>query len=179
MTAMATPRHRVSVATAQLRGLATDVSDASVWSMSAEETGATLVELTRLEAQICELRSRVAAHADEIHVGREVGASSAANWLAHETRQTRSAAHRTVRLGHQLAAHQRTRAALASGAVSVEQAQVVVRVLEELPDDLDADRIEEAEARLLDLAGEHDAKDLRRLGKRLWEVARARRGRRP
>ena len=79
MTAMATPRHRVSVATAQMRDLAAEVADASVWSMSAEEAGATLLDLTRLEAQVVELKARVGAHADDLHVGSDVGASSAAN----------------------------------------------------------------------------------------------------
>ena len=98
MTAQATPRHGVSAATAQMRAAADAVVDASVWSMDAAETASTLVELTRLEAQVAELEARVAAHADELHVGQDVAASSAANWLAHRTRQTRSEANRTVRL---------------------------------------------------------------------------------
>ena len=44
MTAMATPRHRVSAATAQMRAAADAVADASVWSMGPEETAATLIE---------------------------------------------------------------------------------------------------------------------------------------
>ena len=73
----------MSVATAQMRAAADAVVDASVWSMDATETASTLVELTRLEAQLAELKARVAAHADDLHVGEDVGASSAANWLAH------------------------------------------------------------------------------------------------
>src|SRR3954452_13840270 len=109
MTAQATPRHRVSVATAQMRAAADAVVDASVWSMEPAETAATLVELTRLEAQVAALKARVAAHADDLHVGHEVGASSAANWLAHTTQQTRPAAYGTVKLGHDLEAHPATR----------------------------------------------------------------------
>ena len=44
MTAMATPRHRVSAATAQMRAAADAVADASVWSMDPAETASTLVE---------------------------------------------------------------------------------------------------------------------------------------
>ncbi len=80
MTALATPRHRVSVATAQMRAAADAVVDASVWSMDAAETAATLVELTRLEAQVAEVKARVAGHADDLHVGQAASASSAANW---------------------------------------------------------------------------------------------------
>src|SRR3954454_820045 len=105
MTAQTAPRHRVSVATAQMRAAADAVVDASVWSMDAAETATTLVELTRHEAQVAELKARVAAHADDLHVGQVVGASNAATWLAHTTRTTRPAAHGTVRLGHALEAH--------------------------------------------------------------------------
>jgi hypothetical protein len=104
---MATPRHRVSAATAQMRAAADAVTDASVWSMGPEETAATLVELTRLEAQVAEVKARVAAHADELHVGQDKGASSAAAWLAHETKTTRAAAHGAVKLGRDLEAHPR------------------------------------------------------------------------
>ena len=62
MTAMATPRHRVSAAVARMRDAADAVTDASVWSMDAAETRATLVELTRLKTRVAELELRVAAH---------------------------------------------------------------------------------------------------------------------
>ena len=170
MTAMTTPRHRVSAATAQMRGLADAVADASVWSMDERETASTLVELTRLEAQVVELKARVAAHADDLHVGQDAGASSAANWLAHETKTTRAAAHAAVRLGRDLEAHPATRDALAAGDVHADQARVVVRWVDDLPDTLERDLVERAEAHLLERAKDHDAKALNRLGRRLFEV---------
>src|SRR6478735_10155140 len=100
MTPQTTPRHRVSIATAEMRAAADAVVDASVWSMDAAETASTLTELTQLAAQVAELSARVAAHADDLHVGQNVGASSAANWLAHTTKTNRSAAAGTVKLGH-------------------------------------------------------------------------------
>src|SRR6478609_12016732 len=105
MTAMTTPHHQVASATAHLRDIADGVVDASVWSMSAAEAASTLVELTRLKAQVTELEARVAMHADEVQVGADVGATSTANWLAHTTQQTRAAAHKTVRLGYDLDTH--------------------------------------------------------------------------
>ncbi|MBB3043628.1 HNH endonuclease signature motif containing protein [Nocardioides soli] len=170
MTAQATPRHRVSTTTAQMRDLVDAVSDASVWSMDPTEAGATLVELTRLAAQVSALQARVAAHADTIHVGEEVGASSAANWLAHQTKTTRAAAYGAVRLGHDLEQHSMTREALAAGDIGVEQARVVIRWVDRLPTDLGAQVREKAEAHLLAEARHHDAKALGRLGRRLWEV---------
>src|SRR3954451_18978434 len=115
MTAIATPRHRGSGATAHGHAGLAAVAEASVWSMDPVETGQTLVALQRAEARLTELKARVAAHAEELHVGQDVGASSAANWLAHETRATRAAAYAAVRLGRDLEAHSLTREALAAG----------------------------------------------------------------
>ncbi|QWF24532.1 HNH endonuclease [Nocardioides sp. LMS-CY] len=170
MTAIATPRHRVSVATAHVHAELDAVADASVWSMDATEAGQTLIELERAEARIVELKARVAAHADTMHVGQDVGASSAANWLAHQTKTTRAAAYGAVRLGHDLEAHALTRDALAAGEICVEQARVVIRWVDRLPADLDTETLARAEAHLLEEARHHDAKALGRLGRRLWEV---------
>src|SRR3954468_25094817 len=115
MTAQTTPRHQVTVATAQMRGIVTDLASSSVWAMDPTETATTLVELTRLEAQVVELKARAAMHADQTQLGDSVGATSTANWLAHQTKQARSAAHRTVRFGHQLDAHPVVKDALAAG----------------------------------------------------------------
>ena len=170
MTAIATPQHRVSVATAHVHAELDAVADASVWSMDANEAGQTLIGLERAEARIAELKARVAAHADTIDVGAEVGASSAANWLAHQTKATRAAAYGAVRLGHDLEQHPMTRDALAAGEICVEQARVVVRWVDRLPADLGPETLAKAEAHLLAEARHHDAKALGRLGRRLWEV---------
>ena len=85
------------------------ISDASVWSIDAAETADDLVALTKASAMLAEVTARVAAHADDLHVGQEVGASNAANWLAHATKTTRPAAFGTVKLGHDLEAHPQTR----------------------------------------------------------------------
>jgi hypothetical protein len=170
MTAQAAPRHQVSVATAQMRAAANTVVSASVWSMDPTEAAATLVELTLLKAQVAELEARVAAHADEVGVGDDVGATSTANWLAHTTKQTRAGAHWTIRFGHHLDAHPQVRAALAAGDLLADQAAVIIRAVKALPDDLDPAQMTKAEAHLVAAAAEHDAKALRILGRRLLEV---------
>src|SRR4051812_43910047 len=170
MTAFATPHHRVSVATAHVHAELNDVRDASVWSMDAAETAATLQSLSKARARLAELEARVAAHADDLHLGQDVGASSAANWLAHQTKQTRTETTRTVRLGHDLDTHPATREALATGQVCVDQARVILRWVDALPDEVRADLRATAEAHLLAAAEHHDAKALNTLGKRLYEV---------
>src|SRR6478735_4902824 len=170
MTTITTPHHRINVATAHVHDELDAVSDASVWSMDESETAATLVELSRAKAKLSELEARVAAHADDIHVGQDVAASSAANWLAHQTKQTRAETNRTVRLGHALEEHPLTREGLAGGGVCVEQARVIVDAVDRLPDHVEAEVRVQAERHLLAEAAHHDAKTLRILGKRLFEV---------
>ncbi len=170
MAQTTTPRHPVAVATAHLHAELDTVADASVWSMDADETGQTLVSLERAASRLAELKARVAAHAEFVGVGDDVAASSTAAWLAHTTRQTRGAAAATMKLGRSLEAHPATRDALAAGRILVEQARVILRAIDRLPDTLDPALITKAERHLLDLAGDHDARALTRLGKRLFEV---------
>jgi len=170
MTAIATPHHRVSVATAHVHAELDAVADAPVWSMDPAETAATLQALVRAEARVAELTARVAAHADEVGVGAEGAAASTGTWLAVQTRQTRSAAHATVKLGRTLEEHEPTRAALAAGDICVDQARVILRWVDDLPDDLDQELRRRAEDHLLSQAAHYDAKALNQLGKHLFEV---------
>ncbi|WP_231482594.1 HNH endonuclease signature motif containing protein [Nocardioides sp. URHA0020] len=167
---MTTPHHQVVEATARMRGIADALVEASVWSMSAPEAASTLLELGRLKAQVIELEARVAARADEVEVGTEVGATSTSNWLAHRTRQTRSAAARTVHLGHDLATYELVRTSLARGDLRPEQADVIIRSVKALPAGLDPELLIKAEEHLVAAAEEHDAKRLTILGRRLLEV---------
>ena len=98
------------------------------------------------------------------------GATSTATWLAHHTKTTPAAAHRTTRLAAGLETHDQTREALAEGRVHVEQAEVILRALDDLPADLDPDLVQEAEAHLLAEAEHFDARALKRFGRRLLEV---------
>src|SRR3954454_16823451 len=163
MTAIATPRHRVSVATAHVHAELDNVRDSSVWSMDPSETAATLQSLSKARARLAELEARGAAQADDLHLGHDVGASSAANWLAHQTKQTRPQTNRTVRLGQDLEVHPLTRDALATGQVCVDQARVILRWVDAFPDQVTANLRAKAEQHLLQAAEDHDAKALNTL----------------
>ena len=172
MTAMAhsPSRHLVSRVVVSLTDQVASVKEASLWSMSAAETEQTLVALTRLTAQVAELELRVAEHAGSIGVGDARGATSTAVWWAHTTRQTRLEAHRKMRLALGLEHFPVVRDALAAGDLTLEQATVIVRVLDELNPDLDHAVQAQAQARLVVLAREHDARSLRILGRRILDV---------
>jgi hypothetical protein len=172
MTAVAStpPRHVVSRAVAAAQSKMAEVSEASLWLSSPGETGEALVELGRLGAMVAELELRVAEHAHGLQIGEGRGATSTASWWAHATRQVRPVAHRKMRLALALGRYERLRAALAGGAVLLEQAYVIAEALEALPGDLPPATRAEAEAGLVRFAGEHDARALRILGRRILDV---------
>lgn len=147
------------------------VADAPAWSMSPDEQQRTLVELDRLGAMVTELRLRVLAAADRAQVGADTGASSTAAWLARATRQKRTSAGADVRLA--LALDDRfetTRRALGDGRLTLDQARVIVSCVDDLPDDLDPTWRARAEEHLVEQARLVDARTLRILGRRIFEV---------
>ncbi|MDF9717495.1 DUF222 domain-containing protein [Nocardioides sp. ChNu-153] len=134
------------------------------------ETGAALVELERAANRLAALQSRLLAHASEVRVEDATGAASTAVWFANATQVTRAEAHRRVRVA--VAVNEQygvLAAAAASGAVSPDQLEVVVRALDDLGD-VTAEVRDEAERTLVGFAREHDAKALRVLGRRILDV---------
>jgi hypothetical protein len=159
--------HPVVGFAARLEAVLDTLADAPVWSMTTDEQAETLVLLTRAVSRVAELRLRVLAQADTSDVAAETGATSTGAWLGHATRQSRSAAHADVRLATALERdHGAVRAALAEGQVGLEQAQVILRAFEQLPESVDAATRELAEKHLLDLAADHDPTELKLLGRR-------------
>jgi hypothetical protein len=172
MTAQPRTRHPIAGAVLRAGAEVASVAEFPPLSMEAEEAGRTLVEIDRLISQLTELQSRVAIQADEVDVAGPTGATSTANWLAIATHQTRSTTHRLMRLAHAIDrdAYEPVRHALAAGAVNPEQALVITDAVDALPDVVSPELRTKAIAVLLEEAAHHDAKDLRRLGKRILNV---------
>jgi len=165
------PRHRVAAFVATTRAEADELAGVALWSMGAEETASTLVELTRLRSQVTELELRVARHAETVDVGLDQGATTTTNWWAHTTKLTRAEAHRLSRLAGSFEAHPLVREAVALGELLSDQAAVIVDAVDALPADLvEPDVAARAEAYLLAEAHHHDAKALRVLGRRILDV---------
>lgn len=169
------------------------VAGAPGWAMSGAEQAEALVELDELVGRVVELKTRVLAAADLNAIGDGAGHSSTASWLAAATRQTRARCHGEVSLARLLdrPAYAATREALATGAVNVDQARVILRCLEDLATGADAggagtatgaadadgvldevtpEQVQAAQDHLIDLAGVHDAKALRVLAAKIFEV---------
>jgi hypothetical protein len=121
-------------------------------------------ELARLEGLRLEL---LAGSAD---VAEAAGGRSAGAWLAVESRHDARARVHDQRLAEAIARRPVVLAALRSGAVNAAQADVVVRALDALPADLDAELVAKAEAQVVADAGQFGPRELRVLGRRVLEV---------
>ena len=94
--------------------------------------------------------------------------------MAIETRQVRRDARADLRLAEHLEQHDVLSAAMAAGRVNIAQARAIVAALARLPRTgefaVTAEQRAAAEAHLVELAAEHDAKELRVLGRHVFEV---------
>ncbi len=139
----------------------TELDEVSLLGLDQTATAASLVEIAAAEARLGELKHRVLAHATAVRVEEATGAATTATWLARATRTTVRSSRRAVHLATALETYARLREGYAAGAVNTEQAEVIARALDALPTDIPATVKADAEQRLVDLAGHHDACDRR------------------
>ncbi len=144
--------------------------ETSLLGLDAASTRESLIALTRLRAQVDAMTMRVAAHAEQVQVGADSGATSAGVWWAVSTRQNRPTAAGLVRLATALERWRTVAAGCARGDVTQEQARVIVHALEELPADLEAEQVTLAEKVLVGHAADHDPATLTILGRRILDV---------
>jgi hypothetical protein len=162
--------HHLDRGIATVRAAVSDLDGTSLLGLDAAATGDALVALGRLRAQVSELELRVLAHAAQVHVEEVDGSTSTAAWLAQHTHTTVRTARRATHLANALERYRLLAAGMASGAVNLEQAEVIARSLDALPLDLAAWIRTEAERTLVDLAATHDARSLRVLGERILHL---------
>ena len=111
--------------------------------------------------------------AERNEVGAKEGATSAAAWLANHTRENRARTNGDLRGARALddPGFAVTQQAFAAGALTEDQVWVIIRAIEDLPADevSEEDRVV-AQKHLIARAADHDAKQLRILARRLFEV---------
>ena len=133
-----------------------------------------LVALTRGRARLDALKLRLLAEADRSGATTETGAGSAADWIAVGTRQVRRDARSDLKLAAALERHEVLATAMAQGRVNIAQARAIVAALDRLPTTgefaVSTEQSQHAEDYLVDQAQHHDAKALRILGLRIFEV---------
>ena len=128
-------------------------------------TAAAIRRLGAVSARLAELTATVLRHGDEVGVQETRQARSLTTWLALEARISPTDAHREVKLAEGLGRWHRVAEVLSTGAANVEQATVLIRALDTLPDDLDSALIEKCELHLVGLVHDFGPKQLRVLGR--------------
>ena len=137
--------------------------------LSPVEKASSLVVLERLEARVAATKLRLLAVADD--VAEETGARDISAWFKQAARVDRGPARQAMRLARSLDRRWRLLAeAYAAGRASTAQADVVARVLDDLPDDVDAVVVAEAERVLVEHAATYAPRELRVLGRRILDV---------
>jgi hypothetical protein len=160
--------HPIIECAADLRDALKGVASVEPAFMTTGDKQAALVALTEVRSELDSLVLRVMADADDIAAAQ--GLRDVAAWLAVETRTTHRSARRDLSLARALGEHTHVADALASAALRTEQARAIVDSVDTLPSAVDAETRERAELTLLSMARDHDAKDLRQIGKRILDV---------
>ena len=165
--------HPLEAMTAGLEAAAAGATGAPAWTLSPQQLSELLPRLARVERQLGAARLAMLAEADRQQVGDPVGYSETAGWWAAVTRATKPEARRQVKLARRLDTEQHApvREATAAGAVSLDQAQVIIKAVEDLPTDLtDAALRAKAENHLIEFAAELDPKQLAVAGRKILDV---------
>ena len=166
--------HPVTEFAGRLSARLDQLADVATWTMRPEEQRTALKDLAKAEAQLAALRLRVLCEAERSGATASQAATSAADWLAVETRQTRLAARSDQKLSKALEKHQELAAALGAGRANLAQARAIVKALDRLPTSgefaVTSEQRQQAEEHLVGLAADYDAKVLSMLGRHLFEV---------
>ncbi|MEZ5093826.1 DUF222 domain-containing protein [Nocardioides sp.] len=125
-------RHPILAAAADIGAAPTRAVGANPVFMTTAEMDEALRELSALEARVVELRLRVMAVASE--VAKSTAAHDVAEWLSVHTLMRPEDARADLRLATALdRRYAALAAAMREGGVSVDQARVIARALDELP----------------------------------------------
>ena len=156
----------------RLDGVLDELHELSLSALADADVARLLDAATAAASRVASLECRAAAEADRRRLGDEIGARHTHQWWAGRSLRTRAEAARLTRLGTALESEQHLPVAreLAAGSLRVEQARVIVEAVDALPAHVDPETRGLAESTLLELASRHDARDLRRIGKRILDV---------
>ena len=119
-------------------------------SLDAQALTETIEQAAGLEAQAAAVKLAALAEADRRRLAKELGASGTDAWAARLTGSTRGVMAGGLRLACLLQdRYDATREAFAAGAINVDQAGVIVRAAERLPEWVTTEQRRDAEAGLV------------------------------
>jgi Domain of unknown function (DUF222) len=139
------------------------------WALSDDDVLACLAQVHGLEQRLAAVRLGLVRELDGRGLAVKQGAAGSAVWLWERLHVTIPVARRWVQLARDLdrPALVPVAAALAAGAVTVEQVQVIAGAVRELPAEVGPQVVGQAAAALLAAAGQFDPWPLRRLAGRI------------
>ena len=160
--------HPVLGCVAEIEAALKGVADVDPVFMRTEEKAEALLALTRLAAQVEELRGRVLVAADDVAAAD--GARDPAAWLAHHARLDGVEARASLRLARAAARWAGVARALRDGELNRAQAEVISGALDSLPSEVDDQIRHLAEERLVSESARFGPRALRVLGRRVLDV---------
>jgi hypothetical protein len=165
------PVHPILLCAGAVEVALKDVAGVDPGFMSTGEKAEALRRLDRLESRLVGLRLRVMANAGE--VAEATADRGVATWLAAETRTDVRERYGELGLARGLERRwTRLAAGVAEGGVNLAQARVIAQALEDLPAaEVGLEVIGRAEEVLVDYAATYGPRSLRRLGRRILQVA--------
>ncbi|SDR92498.1 protein of unknown function [Actinopolymorpha singaporensis] len=164
------PPHPLLAALELLAAANDVVLSTSVASLTEEQAGQALEVLGREIARLQAAQLKVVRQAEACDVGKITGAPNAAVYLRTALRMSKHESSAVVGLARDLDREvPSTGEALARGAVSVRQAQVIADAVKKLPDYVGPEERVEAEGFLIGKARFHNPDELRVLGTKLLE----------
>ncbi len=155
----------------RVQALLEESSALEPWSLTDREIRAELQVAAQAAAALQALTVRLTAAAEDRGLPREDGCTSSTVWLASTTNVSRREASKLVsltRLDPTRGAV--TRGRWDAGQLTTEQAHIILKALDALPEWFVDEQHDDAEATLLQHASEFGADDLRRLANRIVEV---------
>jgi hypothetical protein len=164
-------RHPLLACADAIEAALKDVAGVDPAFMRTGEKAEALRRLDGLGDQVTALRLRVMANADD--VVESTADRSVATWLAAETRTDPRERAGELALARSLQRRwTRLATAVLDGSVALSQARVIAHSLEDLPEqEVGSEGLARAEDALIGYADQYAPRQLRRLGRRIFEVA--------
>ncbi|MEO5663707.1 MAG: DUF222 domain-containing protein [Nocardioides sp.] len=155
----------------RLEGAYDDLLAIPATTLSDEDLTRLVDAATRLVDRSAGAVAAAIGEPDRRRLGDQIGARHTGQWWARRSRLTRPEANRLTWLGRRLSEelYAPVHTALGGGGVHVDQAWVIVKAVDAIPAE-HQDLRPRAVAHLLALAQDHDAKQLKVLGRRILDV---------
>ncbi len=155
----------------QVAALLEESSALEPWALTDREIRAELRAAAQAAAALQALMVRLTAAAEDRGLPREDGCTSPTAWLASTTHVSKREASKLVSLTRLDSTRgTATRERWDAGRLTTEQAHIILKALEALPEWFVEEQHDDAEATLLEHASGFGADDLRRLANRIVEV---------